>query len=68
MWNQIRLNELYCVHNIKFQFVNRKIEIKSNHKLKFNITYKIEVKTITINKDEYMTHGNENESYLKKTY
>ena len=60
---QILVNEWYCIHNIKFRFVNVKIKIKSNQELKFDTTYNIKVKTITINKDEYMTHWNENKSY-----
>ena len=41
---------------MEFRFVNVKIEIKSNQKLKFDMTYKIKIKAITINKDEYMTN------------
>ena len=37
--------------------------MKSNQKLKFDTTDKIKVKSITINKVEYMTHLNKNESY-----
>ena len=63
MRNQIQVNEWYCIHNIKFRSVNVKIKIKSNQKLKFDITYKIKIKSIAINKDEYVTHWNKNELY-----
>ena len=53
MRTQIWVNEWYYIHNIKFQFVNKKIKIKSNQKLKFDITYKVEVKAITIIKMRY---------------
>ena len=43
-----------------------KIKITYNQKLKFDMTYKIEVKAITINNNENMTDWKENESYLHK--
>ena len=42
------------------------MRIKSNQKFKFDMTYKIEVKAITINNNENMTDWKENESYLQK--
>ena len=55
MRTQIRVNERYCLHNIKLRFVNVKIKLKSNEKLKFDMTYKIKVKAITINDIENIT-------------
>ena len=62
MQTQILVNEGYCIRNIKFWFlflINKK---KSNQTLKFDVTDKIKVNTITINKVEYMTYSHENES------
>ena len=41
-----------------------------NQTLKFNVTDKIKVNTITINKVEYMTYWHKNESYrtIRMTY
>ena len=63
MRTQIWVNDWYCIHNIKYLFVNVKNKMKSNQKPKLNITYNIEVKDITINSDEYMTDWNGNELY-----
>ena len=41
---------------LNFDFYRLKIKIKSNQTLKFDITDKIEVNVITINKVVYMTH------------
>ena len=40
---------------LNFDLQTRKIRIKSNKKLKFDKTYMIEVKAITINNNENMT-------------
>ena len=40
--------------------------MRSNQKLKFNMTYKIKIKAITINNNVNMTDLKENVSYLKK--
>ena len=61
MRNQIRVNEWYCVQNIKFRVVSVK---KSNQKFKFDITQNIKVKAKTINNNGNMTDWNENELYL----
>ena len=43
-----------------------KIKIKYNQKLKFDMTYKIKIKTITTINNLNMTDLQESESYLKK--
>ena len=41
---------------LKFDFISNKKEKKFNQTLKFDVTDTIKVKTITINKVEYMTY------------
>ena len=68
MRTQILASEWYCIHNIKLPFY--KLFKKPNQASKFNITDKIKVNTITVNKVEYMTNWHENESYwtIRITY
>ena len=53
---EILVNEGYCIRNNRFYFYFLLNKIKSNQTLKFNVTDKIKVNTITINKVEYMTY------------
>ena len=55
---------------LNFDFYMLKIKIKPNQTLKFDITDKIKVNTIKINKVLYMTHWHKNESYwtIRITY
>ena len=62
MRTQIQVNEWYWIHNITYRSVNVKIKIKSYQKFKIDITYKIEVKAITINNNENTTDWKGKES------
>ena len=42
--------------NATSYIIRKKIKVKTDQKLKFNITYKIKLKAIRINKNGYMTH------------
>ena len=64
MQTQILVNEGYCIHSIKFRFLFLILKKIKNQTLKFDVTDKIKVNTITINKVYYMTYWHENELYI----
>ena len=51
---------------LNFDLLTEKIKIKSDQKFKFDTTYKIKVKAITINNNKNMTDWKENKSYFHK--